>query len=298
MMKRIPEYQPGHLSAINSPGHQSTEEIHQDFFIHPLAIVEHGEAMPPVPHRKTVNDLVLVTKGRLEEMVCSDVFKLREGTIMLLPPYKIRSVLHYSKNITGYHCHFSDQFVSGGPGLKGVKEIFHHTELTNAHAFHLDGHHQKRIAWLLDQMLCLYENGKGLDLLKLYLFTVVGEMTHFVQSLPTPVFSSTETVSQRFRKLVTHHIQHTHSIHDYAEWLHVSPNHLNKCVKSTTGKTASDIINEALLMEAKALLWLPQHNIAEVAFSIGFEDLSYFSRFFKKHTGHSPSDYRKMIGLS
>ncbi|MGE8378958.1 MAG: helix-turn-helix transcriptional regulator, partial [Sphingobacterium sp.] len=102
----------------------------------------------------------------------------------------------------------------------------------------------------------------------------------------------------RFRKLITSHIQDTHVIQVYAELLHVSPNHLNKCVKITTGKTASELINEALLMEAKALLSLPQYAISEVAYSLGFEDISYFSRFFRKHAHYTPSEYRNMIGLS
>jgi AraC-like DNA-binding protein len=102
----------------------------------------------------------------------------------------------------------------------------------------------------------------------------------------------------RFRKLITSHVQDIHTTQDYAKLLNVSPNHLNKCVKSTIGKTASDLINEALLMEAKALLSMSQYSVAEVAFTLGFEDASYFSRFFKKHAVQSPTEYRRMIDLS
>jgi len=51
-------------------------------------------------------------------------------------------------------------------------------------------------------------------------------------------------------------------------------------------------------MEAKALLSLPQYTVSEVAMALGIEDISYFSRLFKKHTGISPSEYRKGIDLS
>lgn len=297
-MKRIPEYQPDNFKAIINVERPNTRRIFNDFFIEPLSVLDEHTIMPSIPHRKTVNDFVLVCKGGLQKMVCSDVYELLDKKFMLLPAYKIRSIIKNTKNIQGYYCHFSDEFISEGSGLKRIQEVYHYSELLNIHSFELDNEHFDRIEILLKQMMNLYTLDDNESLLKLYLNTLIGELVHFVKTLPIPVFSPKETLTQRFRKLITNHIQSSHVVQNYAGLLNVSPNHLNKSVKVTTGKTASDLINEALLMEAKALLSLPNQNIAEIAFSLGFEDVSYFSRFFKKHAKQTPSEYRKMIGLS
>ncbi|MEI2273234.1 AraC family transcriptional regulator [Sphingobacterium sp. ML3W] len=297
-MNRIPEYQPDNFKAIINVERPNTRKIFNDFFIEPLSVLDEKTIMPSLPHRKTVNDFVFISKGKLDKMVCSDISTLTSGTCMILPAYKIRTLLYSSKDIEGYYCHFSDDFITEGSGLKRVQEIYHLSELLNTHSFELDDGHSKRIEILLKHSMNLYGSDDNQYLLKLYLNTFIGELVHFIKTLPIPIFSPRETITQRFRKLITSHIQDTHVIQVYAELLHVSPNHLNKCVKITTGKTASELINEALLMEAKALLSLPQYAISEVAYSLGFEDISYFSRFFRKHAHYTPSEYRNMIGLS
>jgi len=80
--------------------------------------------------------------------------------------------------------------------------------------------------------------------------------------------------------------------------LNVTPNHLNKSVKSTTGKSATKWIDETILLEAKYLLYQTTLSINEIAMQVGHEDHSYFSRFFKKHEGITPIQYRKLIDKS
>ena len=53
-----------------------------------------------------------------------------------------------------------------------------------------------------------------------------------------------------------------------------------------------------LILEAKVLMQNNNMSVSEIAFEIGIEDVSYFGRFFKKHTGFTPTEYRKMIELS
>jgi len=82
------------------------------------------------------------------------------------------------------------------------------------------------------------------------------------------------------------------SAKDFAEQLSIHVNHLNRAVKNTTGKTTSEIIYERIISEAKALLKHTEWNVAEIGFSLGFEDPTHFNHFFKRHTNSKPSDYR------
>ena len=80
----------------------------------------------------------------------------------------------------------------------------------------------------------------------------------------------------------------------YAGELGVTPNHLNRVVKSETGRSAGEWIENARLTLARTLLHDPDIPISEVSYRLGFEDPAYFSRFFRKLVGMSPTDFRGM----
>ncbi|GAB3893413.1 response regulator transcription factor [Larkinella knui] len=84
------------------------------------------------------------------------------------------------------------------------------------------------------------------------------------------------------------------SARDFAQQLAVHPNHLNHCVRATTGKTTTDHIAARLSSEAKALLRHTDWNIAEVGYSLGFDEPAHFNYFFKKQTGLAPSAFRRL----
>lgn len=79
---------------------------------------------------------------------------------------------------------------------------------------------------------------------------------------------------------------------DYAERLSVHVNHLNRVVKTTTGRTTSTLINNRIIQEAIQLLQHSSFSISEIAFALGFEETASFSNFIKKHTEFSPSAHR------
>lgn len=78
----------------------------------------------------------------------------------------------------------------------------------------------------------------------------------------------------------------------YAERLSVSNHHLNDIVRILRGTTVKKMIGLRLLLEAKRELSFGALTVKEVAFKLGFNDASYFSRFFKKHTGYNPEQFK------
>ncbi|HTE32013.1 MAG TPA: helix-turn-helix transcriptional regulator [Chryseolinea sp.] len=79
-----------------------------------------------------------------------------------------------------------------------------------------------------------------------------------------------------------------------ASQLNLSPRYLSDMLKQETGKTAMDLIHIYLIAEAKNMLKVHDQNVSEVAYSLGFENLPYFSRLFKREVGVSPNQYRKV----
>lgn len=85
------------------------------------------------------------------------------------------------------------------------------------------------------------------------------------------------------------------SVSEYASQLNITTHQLNAFVKATSGKTSTEIINERIILEAQQLLNFSQLSISQIADQLGFEDSSYFSRYFKKQVGLSPQDFKKQI---
>lgn len=83
------------------------------------------------------------------------------------------------------------------------------------------------------------------------------------------------------------------NVSQYAELLNLSSYQLNAITKASVGKTVSDLINEQIVLEAKRYLLATSNQIKDIADLLGYEDVSYFIRFFKKQTGHSPEAFRK-----
>ena len=80
-----------------------------------------------------------------------------------------------------------------------------------------------------------------------------------------------------------------------AQQLNVSPRYLSDMLKQETGKTAIELIHIYLISEAKNMLKVADQNISEIAYTLGFENLPYFSRLFKKETGVSPNQFKKQV---
>jgi AraC-like DNA-binding protein/mannose-6-phosphate isomerase-like protein (cupin superfamily) len=83
------------------------------------------------------------------------------------------------------------------------------------------------------------------------------------------------------------------SVSQYADLLNLSSYQLNTITKASVGKTVSDLIDEQIILEAKRYLLATPNQVKEIADHLGYEDASYFTRFFKKHTGLSPEAFRK-----
>lgn len=100
---------------------------------------------------------------------------------------------------------------------------------------------------------------------------------------------------RKFNLLVEGHFKTEHAVSFYAEQLFKSPKTLSNIFAIFNQKTPSQIIQERITIEAKRLLCYTDKSIKHITFELGFEDVSYFSNFFKKNSGLAPSDFRNSI---
>lgn len=97
----------------------------------------------------------------------------------------------------------------------------------------------------------------------------------------------------QFKSLLSEHFIEEREVSFYADKLHLTPKYFSTLIKEVSGKTAGAWINEMLLLEAKVLLQNQKQSIAQIAYDLNFSDPSHFGKFFKKHTGISPKEYRE-----
>lgn len=100
-------------------------------------------------------------------------------------------------------------------------------------------------------------------------------------------------LARRFKLLVEQHYLEAMPVRDFAASLRVTERRLNEAVRQATGKTASALIQERVLLEAKRLLTQSELGVSEVCYRLNFDDPAYFSRFFRKHTACSPLEFKK-----
>jgi len=80
----------------------------------------------------------------------------------------------------------------------------------------------------------------------------------------------------------------------FASRLNLSPNYLSDLLNKFTGKTTQEHIHLELIDKAKSWLWSTNDSISEIAYGLGFEHPSHFTKIFKSKTGKSPSEYRHL----
>lgn len=98
---------------------------------------------------------------------------------------------------------------------------------------------------------------------------------------------------QKFISAIPQNIQQNHQVKFFAELLHTTPQNLNSICQKESEKTASTIISDFLITEAKRLLIYTDNPVIEIAHDLGFSDASNFVKFFKRHTTSTPNTFRK-----
>jgi len=101
----------------------------------------------------------------------------------------------------------------------------------------------------------------------------------------------------KFVNLINENYKKGFTISEYAGLLHISSRSLSELTHQLLNKTPSQMIQERLILEAQRMLLYSNLNINQIGYRLGFDDASYFVKYFKKHTNISPSEFRKSVQL-
>lgn len=217
-----------------------------------------------------------VMEGEALVEVDNQNYYLSPGQILMVPENH-SIVPKYVKECKGYHGYFRLDFLKDASYqvLRQSKPILQSFWFDDA-VF---------MAALLKRMCAAYED-KDYKFLQSSLDLILGQLRPGDRVTAVP---------EKFLQLVFEKDKTPLTVSEYADILNVTPNYLNKAVKNRTHRTAIDWIEIARINIAKKLLKDPAVPIADISTLVGLPDQSYFSRFFKKKTGQTPSEFRNEL---
>ena len=202
----------------------------------------------------------------------------RGGQLLLIPANIPFSVHHYT-DIIGY---------TGGFFLSALRDI--------SYPFLTSGKPVMRTYWfdsatfiaqIMDRMLAAFSRGDTGYLIRAF--------DLFLYSIPSPGEAKAHPVVNRFFDMLFDRSQVLDSVSGYAERLNISPSYLNKLVRTQTRHSAMDWVEISRVNWAKSLLKDSDLSVGEVSVAVGVDDPSYFTRFFRKCTGMTPSEFRHQM---
>ena len=245
--------------------------------------------------RNKYNELFFVSNGSFIKTMDLVSIRINRNEIHLSLEEQIGSIAFSSDNLSGYYCAFNNKLLTGlHLNDDFVKDLMFINSFMGCYPLRLSKTVLERMRNTFSYLYKLNQSfSKNKSLIIAYLATIISEAKHILLQIEMDLSSSKSLlIVKQFHDLLAKQITLHQSISSYASQLGITPNHLNKLVKAVTGKTAVMLRNDMLLLEAKMQLKQTCLSVSEIAFNIGFSDLSYFSRFFKKATGLTPLQYR------
>ena len=269
--------------------------LHTQFHINKLEdFIDHLK-FPFPPHRQTVYDFIFITQGKSTRSKGLDNYDFSVNTFFFLPAYQISSHDVVSPDTKGFYCHFDMEIFNRKCIKHDVFDDFSFLEFTGNPLVTINDTAKVHVTNILSRLELEYSNPTkiDLDIISVNLLALFVEVRQFAKKEKITENASFR-IAQRYKNKLSRYIYEKHTVAEYAGMLSVSPNHLNKCVKAATGKSAQELLSEMVLLESKVLLKQSNLTVNEIAWKTGKEGPSDFIRFFKSKTGFTPTEYRKM----
>lgn len=261
--------------------------------IRKISVLQTGKDMVQPLHRHDFFYLLLLKKGEGTHEIDFNSYPVKNNTIFFLRPGQVHQLL-LKAGSTGYLVQFKHEFYPSPVGAS--TDLLRQASSNNFYDF-TSGSFQK-VYTLLTYAHQEYE-GRKKDYeaaIKANLDLVFIELSRKASNKPTD--STSLYMQERLESFLSllepepNMFSQRTSSH-YAASLNLSTYQLNNTTKTLLGKTVSELIDDRIILEAKRYLLATSDQITQIADHLGYEDVSYFVRFFKKHTGSSPEAFRK-----
>lgn len=250
------------------------------------------------PHRHDFYVTVLFTKGTGIHEIDFQKYEVSEGSLFFLSPGQVHS-WELSDETDGYIFFFSQEFYD----LHFVNQKIRNFPFFNSAVFprklQLESQDLHKIKTLFQEIETEHYSQnlmKESFILSLVNQIYIHSTRQFSKELDQQNTASSVSYFkhyQDFENLLEENFTTEKSIAHYADLMNISAKHLNRITQTVVQKTASEIILERVILEAKRMLIYLDESLVEIAFRLGYEEYSYFARVFRKNSGMTPTEFIK-----
>ncbi|RBP47167.1 helix-turn-helix domain-containing protein [Arenicella xantha] len=253
------------------------------------------------PHRHDqLVQLFVVLEGGGEAIIDGEAIKFVAPFVAYVPSLTVHS-FHYIEDSSGFVLSvFKDEVHSSLQSVPNLVSLFNQSFSIS------ENDNTRQIAKILDLMTRFhdeYRSNRACRLLALrsLLALILVNLSRCVPQLneqPSETdFDNQQKVATLMEVIEANYTEH-HSTEFYANAMNITLTKLRRMTQSILGISAHQLINNKIILEAKRNILYTSMTASQIADMLGFKDPAYFSRFFKKHTGESPSEYRKRASIS
>ncbi len=249
------------------------------------------------PHRHNYFTVLLVKKAKGQHFIDFNEYQLADNQVFFVSPGQVHQVIEKEKSF-GYVLTFTAQFLlSNNIPLSFIEDLNLFNDYGDSPPIKLSKNQLDKLTVYSEEILELHNTntkfkeqaiGASLKLFLIYcnnLCTLPKENIQLVQA--------GHSILKKFKTAVENHHTEWHSSTEYATFLNITPDHLNRTIKTLIGKTAKEYIQTRISIAGKRLLYFSDLSIKEIAYQLGFSEASNFSASFKKCAKLSPSEFRK-----
>jgi AraC family transcriptional activator of pobA len=265
-------------------------DLSENFSIRDIHSLLAGRDMVQELHRHDFYYILVLQTASGDHRIDFAAYPVGDNTVFFMRPGQVHELVLKAES-TGYIMQFSNEFYfpkdnAANQRLRKASNIDH---------YRLDyGTFQKLHRILADIYQEYIEKKESFeDVIRSVMGIFFIELARQKASTPNDKASLyMQERLEKFLELLEKNVFTHKQVSQYADMLNLSAYQLNSIAKAVLGKTCSEIINEHITLEAKRCLLSTSNQINQTAYRLGYEDVSYFIRFFKKQTGYSPEAFR------
>lgn len=229
----------------------------------------------------------IVMQTKLKKVV------IHAPAILAIGPSVIRSFTKDSDEILIDIIFFKPQFFLHNQANVFFLSQYEFFENSEMHVFNLEKKNKKKFEQIFSLLRQAHDNNSNYQpsILRSYLYIVIYELDALKKIISSDMTQN--PMFEKFKNILFKDFISQRSVQYYADALNVSRKYLSEVIKNNSGKTASDWINDIVILEAKVLLQNKDLTINQISNTLNFPNQSGFGRFFKKCEGISPLEYRR-----
>lgn len=240
---------------------------------------------------------ILCEKGTINATINANKYTIRANDLITLPPNYFMEIHECSPDIHIYYACFSSQFIESINLMKSTQHLL--PVIMENPVIALSPNNARSYELFYQSSILAYRSSKSRtnkEITKAVLTMFVQGATEIYkmrEDWNSPSHTRRHEVYQDFMQLLMKHYTVEHGTVYYANQLGLSLPHFCSTIKKATGKTPLEVIASVILIEAKAKLKSSDVPVKNIALALGFSNLSFFNKFFKRHTGFTPQEYRE-----